>query len=110
MPAKVMQVFPQAALERILQSLEHELIEATDEEILEAAHALGMKPEMKGSAAFIGLRHPGARAPSSWVGPELLRRWLSDSQRIGIATAPRTAKRGPDGRRPPRPPKEPDES
>ena len=50
-------VFPEAALERLLVALERELIEATDEEILEAAHDLGMKPEMKGSAAFLGLRY-----------------------------------------------------
>lgn len=42
-------------LERLLIALERDLIEATDEEILQAASDLRMNPEMKGSAAFIGL-------------------------------------------------------
>jgi hypothetical protein len=57
MRTQMKRVFPQAALERLLAALERELIEATDEEILEAARDLGMKPQMKGSAAFLGLRH-----------------------------------------------------
>lgn len=43
--------------ERLLTALERELIEATDEEILEAAGDLRMNPGMRGSAAFIGLTH-----------------------------------------------------
>ena len=42
-------------LERLLAALERELVEATDQEILEAAGELGMNPAMKGSAAFIGI-------------------------------------------------------
>lgn len=41
--------------ERLLAALERELVEATDEEILEAAGELGMNPAMKGSAAFFGI-------------------------------------------------------
>lgn len=41
--------------ERLLTALERELIEATDEEVLEAARDLGMDPAMKGSAAFFGV-------------------------------------------------------
>lgn len=41
--------------ERLLAALERELLEATDEEILEAARDLGMNPAMKGSAAFFGV-------------------------------------------------------
>ena len=41
--------------ERLLAALERELIEATDQEILEAARDLGMNPAMKGSAAFFGI-------------------------------------------------------
>ena len=55
--------------ERLIAALERELIEATDEEILEAARDLRMNPEMKGSAAFIdltiarrSLRHESPRA------------------------------------------------
>lgn len=42
-------------LEQLLVALERELIEATDDEILEAARDLGMNPAMKGSAAFFGV-------------------------------------------------------
>ena len=52
-------VAPELALERLIEALAAELIEATDEEILEAAKDLGMDPRMKGSAAFIGIRYPG---------------------------------------------------
>ena len=41
--------------ERLLIALERELIEATDDELLEAARDLGMNPAMKGSAAFFGV-------------------------------------------------------
>jgi hypothetical protein len=44
-----------ARFERLLVALERELIEATDEEILQAASDLGMNPAMKGSAAFFGV-------------------------------------------------------
>ena len=37
MRTKVIQVFPETALERILDALERELIEASDADILEAA-------------------------------------------------------------------------
>jgi hypothetical protein len=47
---------PRAALDRLLDALAHELIDVSDDEILEAAKELGMNPLMKGSAAFLGLR------------------------------------------------------
>lgn len=46
---------PEDALAHLLDALEPELVDALDEEILEAAEDLGMKPMMKGSAAFFGL-------------------------------------------------------
>lgn len=49
---------PVPALNRILDALAHELLEASDEELLAAAHELGMRPDMKGSAAFIGILGP----------------------------------------------------
>jgi hypothetical protein len=42
-------------LDGLLDALEQELTEATDEEILAAAGDLGMNPTMKGSAAFFGV-------------------------------------------------------
>lgn len=43
-------------LERLLLELERDLTEATDEEILAAAHELGMNPAMRGSAALFGVK------------------------------------------------------
>jgi hypothetical protein len=47
---------PEIRLERILTALGAELAAATDEEVLAAAAELGMKPLMKGTAAFFGLK------------------------------------------------------
>jgi len=51
-------VSPEAKLTRVLEALEQELIDASDEEILAAAMELGMNPKMKGSALFAGLKYP----------------------------------------------------
>ena len=73
--------------ERLLAALERELIEATDEEILEAASELGMNPAMKGSAAFFGIAtiyHPPLRPMDSWESSDWLRirrRWKDDPPR-----------------------------
>ena len=48
---------PGVALNRVLAGLEKELVEATDEEIVQAAEDLGMNVKMKGSAAFIGVKY-----------------------------------------------------
>jgi len=50
--------WPVSALTRVLDALEKDLLEAPDEEILQAAKDLGMNPEMRGSAAFQGLKFP----------------------------------------------------
>ncbi len=50
-------VYAHAALSRLLEALELELIDASDAEILQAAKDLGMNPEMKGSAAFAGVTY-----------------------------------------------------
>ena len=47
---------PEIRLERILMALGVEVAAATDEEVLAAAADLGMKPTMKGTAAFFGLK------------------------------------------------------
>ncbi len=123
MRTKVTQLFPETALERILEALERELVEATDGEILEAAHDLGMQPEMKGSAAFLGLRYPAVRKREEFYDPQWMLRVLNDPRRAWLASrshppdpeAPRAAaqrrpRTRPAGRRAPRPPKEPAES
>jgi hypothetical protein len=56
MRTKLTLTTPAAALGRILDQMDRELIEASDEDILEAARDLGMNPLMKGSAAFLGLQ------------------------------------------------------
>jgi hypothetical protein len=55
MRTKLTLTTPTAALGRLLDQLDRELIEASDEDILKAARDLGMNPLMKGSAAFLGL-------------------------------------------------------
>jgi hypothetical protein len=52
-----MSVRPDVGLERLIQGLEKELLEAADEEFMAGARDLGMNPEMKGSAAFIGVKN-----------------------------------------------------
>jgi hypothetical protein len=54
---KMMSTPPEVALNRVLFGLEKELVEATDEEIEQAAQDLGMNVRMKGSAAFIGVTY-----------------------------------------------------
>jgi len=49
---------PETALLRVLDALTQELIEATDEEILEAATALRMDLAMPQSAAWAGVTYP----------------------------------------------------
>ena len=51
-----MSVRPDVGLERLIHGLELELLEAADEEFIAGAHDLGMNPDMKGSAAFLGVK------------------------------------------------------
>ena len=51
-----MSVRPDVGLERLIHGLEQELLEAPDEEFMAGAHELGMKPDSKGSAAFVGVK------------------------------------------------------
>jgi hypothetical protein len=48
-------------LDRVLVALEKELVDASDDEIAEAAADLGMDLKMKGSAAFVGVLHSRPR-------------------------------------------------
>lgn len=58
MRTKVKVPSPELALSRVLDGLGQELIDATDEEVLEAARDLGMDYTTRGSAAFAGLKYP----------------------------------------------------
>jgi hypothetical protein len=62
-----------AALGRILDQLDRELIEASDADILEAARDLGMNPMMKGSAAFLGLHVPAMAHLADFFDSEALK-------------------------------------
>ena len=53
----MMEQRPDAALARILEALERELIAAPDAEIIGVLEELGMRPEMKGSVALFELLH-----------------------------------------------------
>jgi hypothetical protein len=48
-------ISPDLRLERILASLEQELIHADDDELMHVIAELGLKPSMKGSAALLGV-------------------------------------------------------
>jgi hypothetical protein len=58
MRTKVRRDPSQQALTRILDAFAQELIDASDEEVLEAAKDLGMEPRIRGSAALAGLIYP----------------------------------------------------
>jgi hypothetical protein len=73
------------ALKQLLVALERELLEATDDEVLAAAHSLGMDPKMKGSAAFAGIRHSYGIGPEEFFDIDTLRllveeRWPKESK------------------------------
>ena len=66
---------PEVVLNRVLAGLEKELVEATDEEIEQAAQDLGMNLKMKGSAAFIGVKYTMPKRASDIFDLEELRRF-----------------------------------
>jgi hypothetical protein len=73
-------------LTRILEAFAKELIEASDEEILEAAKDLGMNPDMKGSAAFLGVIHATPRRLSDIFDLVELKKLLPVSDRNRIVS------------------------
>ena len=60
-----MSVRPDVGLERLIHGLEQELLAAPDEEFVAGARDLGMKPEMQGSAAFVGVKNYGPQLPAA---------------------------------------------
>jgi hypothetical protein len=73
-------------LARVLDALEQELIEASNEEILEAAKSLGMNPMMKGSAAFMGLNHSATARVTDFFDAEMLKQIRAQTQPIANNT------------------------
>jgi hypothetical protein len=74
MRTKVRVALPEVVLTRILEALGQELIDASDEEIMEAAKDLGMDLQMKGSAAFGGLTYPAKWQLSDFFDVEAMQR------------------------------------
>jgi hypothetical protein len=58
MRSKVKKALPETALTRILDALERELIDASDDELRAVAKELGMDLTRKDSAAYSGVTYP----------------------------------------------------
>jgi hypothetical protein len=87
--AKLTIIHPDAALDRLLDALAHELTYVSDDEILEAAKELGMNPLMKGSAAFLGLRVSPIADLAEWG------EFFASEQFRSALAKPRRSKRPP---------------
>jgi hypothetical protein len=94
MPSKVRERWPEAALTRLLDVFEEELLRAPDEEIMAAARGLGMVPTMKGSAAFLdvkfalAMRDADSQAFAAWRGVP----GMGEAPTAGQAKRPRPRK------------------
>jgi hypothetical protein len=82
-------------LTRILEALELDLIDATDEEILEAAKDLGMDPSMKGSAAFLGVKFPMSWKPEDFFEFVRMRTAAATERMRELSAATSTEHHGP---------------
>jgi hypothetical protein len=94
MRTKLTLTTPAAALGRILDQLDRDLIEASDEDVMEAARDLGMNPMMKGSAAFLGLQ---CFSLAEFFDSDALRGLLPEraAQKVAAPHAPKRATRRP---------------
>jgi hypothetical protein len=90
MRTEVKAPLPEQVLTRILEAFGQELINATDEEILQAAKDLGMNPQMKGSAAFLGLTFPAKWQLADVFDIEALKEHFEREARKRIADATST--------------------
>ncbi|HEY4444257.1 MAG TPA: hypothetical protein VGN30_08205 [Steroidobacteraceae bacterium] len=77
---------PEISLSRLLEALEQELIEASDDEIMAAAADLGMNPRMKGSAAFAGLKYPANPRLSDFFDMDAWHGMQTEEERISRET------------------------
>jgi hypothetical protein len=89
MRTKVKLALPDVVLTRILEAFGQELIDASDEEIMQAAKDLGMNPHMKGSAAFLGLTSPAKPDVSDFFDVNAIKHHISReaTERIANATS-----------------------
>jgi hypothetical protein len=90
MRTKVKVALPEIVLTRILEAFGQELIDASDEEIMEAAKDLGMDPHMKGSAAFMGLTFPTRLNVSDVFDLEAIKDLIARKAREQMANATST--------------------
>jgi hypothetical protein len=63
-------------LQRLFVALESELLQASDEEVRQAASDLGIKPDMKGSIAWMGILFPGKIPRDVMVNIDAIRNYL----------------------------------
>ena len=90
MRTKVKVALPEVVLTRILEAFGQELIDASDEEILEAARDLGMDLQMKGSAAYAGLTFPAKWLLSDFFDVEAINKLMASKATERIANVPST--------------------
>ena len=98
MRTKVATIQQAAGFERVLEALGQELIESTDEELLQAAKDLGMDPTMRGSAAFMGLKYPAIPRMSDFFEMPVLHPQRIGTDRSSVAL-PRSKERLPGRKR-----------
>ena len=84
---------PEVALNRVLAGLEKELVEATDEEVVQAAEDLGMDLKMKGSAAFIGVKYTFPKRAAEIFDLEELRRYYVEYMQKQGAVLPKATRK-----------------
>jgi hypothetical protein len=87
MRTKVKVASPDAVLTRILEAFGQELIDASDEEIMEAAKDLGMDPQMKGSGAYAGLTFPAKWQLSDFFDVEAIKQHIAREATVRIGNA-----------------------
>ena len=95
MRTKVKVISPEVVLDRLLEALGQELIDASDEEIMETARDLGMDPKMPESAAFAGLKYPAKPQLSDFFELEACRRLQVTAQRIASVSPTKPKRKAP---------------
>ena len=85
MRTKVNLALPDVVLTRILDAFGQELIDVSDDEIMQAAKELGMNPHMKGSAAFLGLTFPARPDVSDFFDVNAIKQHISQAPHSKVA-------------------------